>query len=94
MANKDYISKQEAIDKLWRRNHHEDYEDDVFDEILGIEEEIKSIPAADVAEVVRCKDCEEFYKGKCELVLGLPNPYPDSFCSFGKKQNEPKEREG
>ena len=49
MANKDYISKQEAVDKLWRRNHHEDYEDDVFDEILEIENEIKAMPGADVA---------------------------------------------
>lgn len=44
--------------------------------------------AADVTEVVRCKNCEEFYKGKCKKMLGLPNPYPDSFCSFGKRRKE------
>lgn len=50
---------------------------------------VENIPVADVVEVVRCKDCVSFCKGKCDNLLGLPNPYPDSFCSFGeRKEND------
>lgn len=38
--------------------------------------------------VVRCEKCESFRKGKCDNPLGLPNPYPDSFCSFGVRRKK------
>ena len=50
-------------------------------------EEIDNAPTVDAVEVVRCKDCKEYYKGKCENVLGLPNPYPYSYCPYGERKN-------
>lgn len=53
-------------------------------------EKIKEIPAADVAPVVRCKDCKyrtEF--GNCEHPRWygiLPTAYPYDFCSYGKRK--------
>lgn len=44
------------------------------------------IPAADVAPVVRCKDCAHLYGTFC-TVCGLLPRKPDDFCSCG----EPKE---
>lgn len=49
---------------------------------------IQDAPTIDAVPVVRCKDCKEYYKGKCDSVLGLPNPYPESFCSFGERRSE------
>ena len=49
---------------------------------------IDEAPTVDAVPVVRCKDCADFCKGKCDNLLGLPNPYPDSFCSFGKRRGD------
>lgn len=46
------------------------------------------IPAADVAEIVRCKDCKHWHGGDCfRIELTRPN----DFCSFGEKIKEKKE---
>lgn len=53
-------------------------------------EHIQRIPAADVAPVVRCKDCKhrtEF--GNCGHPRQkdvLPSAYPFDFCSYGEYQ--------
>ena len=52
----------------------------------GARKLMEDAPTVDAVEVVRCKDCKEFCKGKCDNVLGLPNPYPDSFCPFGERR--------
>lgn len=69
-----------------------------------IEGEIAKQPVADVAKVVRCKDCEHYDKEyhKCKLHSEEPDQYytgfifcmqEDDFCSYGerivsKKQNK------
>ena len=48
--------------------------------------EIREMPAADVAEVVRCKDCIYRIKGRCfsrTSFLNAPAVEPDNFCSWG-----------
>ena len=52
-------------------------------------------PAADVVEVVRCKDCVYWdgmgYKGLCEAPMnGLVREYTDddSFCSYGERREQ------
>ena len=59
---------------------------------------IKRIPAADVAPVVRCKDCKWYSelvcgegkllgsKGWCNEVMARPMP-SNGFCSFGERGN-------
>lgn len=49
---------------------------------------IDNQPAADVAEIVRCKDCKHWHGGDCfRIELTRPN----DFCSFGEKIKEKKE---
>lgn len=82
----EYITKEQAIKAL---DHCELFEDERED----IAEEINAIPAADVVEVVRCKDCESAY-GKdifnsirwCNangIYVGL-----DDFCSYGARKGD------
>lgn len=66
-----------------------------------IEEFIKAIPAADVAEVIRCKDCVYFIRGNQEencfpFIEGeicnlRGTPYKvnkDAYCSFAERREE------
>lgn len=58
-------------------------------------EKIKSIPAADVAPVVRCQDCKHAWIHPCGYVYchrDGRNSYEmtfnlDSFCSYGERKN-------
>lgn len=57
---------------------------------------LKSIPAADVAPVVYCRECkyhhweQEPCHGRtehyCSLIHGLTTVYRDTFCSYGKRR--------
>ena len=61
---------------------------DPVDDIVSLARGIDMIPAADVIEVVRCKDCKNWDKGDCyrqELTL------PDDFCSYGEKKEGAEE---
>lgn len=48
--------------------------------------EIRKLPTADVAQVVRCKDCIYRINGRCfsrTSFLNAPAVEPDNFCSWG-----------
>lgn len=48
--------------------------------------EIRKLPTADVAQVVRCKDCIYRINGRCfsrTSFLNAPAVEPDNFCSCG-----------
>lgn len=50
------------------------------------EKEFDEFPAADVAPVVRCKDCIYRIEGRCfsrTSFLNAPAVEPDNFCSWG-----------
>ena len=60
---------------------------------------VKELPAIDVEEVVRCKDCKYFYpfeyieqQGMCEHRSGLNGTdycvSEDDFCSYGERKDE------
>ena len=49
----------------------------------NIKELINAIPAADVAPVVRCKDCRKFKTYSCRMVA---SGYDDS-CSYGERKD-------
>lgn len=55
---------------------------------------IRGFPAADVVEVVRCRDCKWCHAGYCEkyddlIPFGCANkPWEDWFCADGKKREE------
>lgn len=55
-------------------------------------EHIKAIPAADVVEVVRCRDCAHFkqFIGRPDGTCDEPNidtlPFGDDFCIWGRRK--------
>lgn len=90
MKANDYITRHEAIRALQIN----------FGDYGGARRAICKLPAADVAPVVRCKDCQWFADNNDGSWLGcwlfqtiqiIPEdaPKPDDFCSYG----EPKMQE-
>lgn len=87
-----YINADEFLQKV--QEHHYilrsfDNSKDfgMFD--CGIKQVVDKMPAADVVEVVRCKDCIHFndYNDSCEQCWGgLENPDEDEFCSRGERK--------
>jgi len=80
----DYISRQAAIKTI--EGLHDCYNgfSDCYDKacIIGVLEEV---PAADVVEVVRCKDCV-YYNGETHGCVRNPcvEPwYETDFCNYG-----------
>lgn len=100
----DFISRQDAIDTTHKTIYEIfGYQDGkVFtdtDELLLMVnkllcKKIREIPAADVVEVVRCKDCKAWSRygdaviGYCDL-SGIDWTYND-FCSYGEMKEEVK----
>ena len=65
---------------------------DVADLIL---DDIVTIPTADVVEVVRCKDCQHWFKLKCYVKnrtekgnKNIHSCYADDFCSYGERMDK------
>ena len=53
---------------------------------------INNAPAADVVDVVRCKDCKYFGLNDenvpyCSNPFGLDDPEPNGFCNYGIGKN-------
>lgn len=49
------------------------------------EQLLDEIPAADVAPVVRCKNCEHEFGGIC-IICGFRKRKPEDFCSYGERK--------
>lgn len=58
---------------------------------------LEKLPAADVAPVVRCKDCKHYDMGVCLEIYSVGNIHsaawqkrkPEDFCSYGERnQNQ------
>ena len=85
----EYIEKQAAIDAIncdititGRQNAEL-----VAATIGTFADRIKAIPAADVVQVVRCKDCLFFTTEKsCCRPEGLIKAREDAFCSYGERK--------
>ena len=78
----DYIRKQAAVDALIEWYGCEPNDIDAFENI------IEKIPPADVAEVVRCKDCRYLdYRRRCEM-FELIHRSDTDYCSEGRKRND------
>lgn len=56
--------------------------------------EIRKLPAADVAEVVRCRDCKNLVNttinANCFLICDISDMEiaPEDFCSHGERREE------
>ena len=62
------------------------------DALQAIGELVQTAPAADVVEVVRCKDCEYYEDEECVcpyiFMSDAAHLYPseDDFCNYGKRK--------
>lgn len=78
----EYIERKKAINALigWETEPTDE-------EIIYT---LKSIPAADVAPVVRCKDCKHRIGGNCYHEQwesdGVPCTDDNDFCSYGERR--------
>lgn len=70
----------DPVDKTWHVGYGSFYLSCVF-KWLSEEFEIEDALAADVAPVVRCKDCIFRIEGRCFSRRSLVEP--DNFCSWG-----------
>lgn len=82
----EYIEREAALKEL---NKNSITKKITFADGVSIFDTIKNIPAADVVEVVRCKNCEHLTKkGICEKFRQRYPFYPeaDFHCGFGKRK--------
>ncbi len=93
----DFISRQAAVDAM-------NYADDMgtIRSILDVLDVLRTLPSADVVEVVRCKDCIHFELDKPYIIQGVPvlghevcNAWGDGcktdqngFCFMGERRTE------
>lgn len=74
----EYISRKAALTAL--------QDSDLFNTTERQLRAIRELPAADVAEVVRCKDCIYRIEGRCfsrTSFINSPAVEPDDFCCWG-----------
>ena len=92
----EYIEREaisEEIRKYYYKNPPNFSYGEGFDRGLDrAQRAILDAPAADVAPVVRCKDCEHFRLNDenvpyCLNPFGLDDPEPNGFCGYGRKKN-------
>lgn len=77
----DYISREAAIEQI-RALIDEKFENGVDDACYIVEH---FVPAADVVEVVRCKDCRYYFLGYCTHFQGMKGPDKDGFCFLAER---------
>lgn len=87
MAEKEYIEREAAIFEFETNGSNFVYGKKACNAIIS---RLKTIPAADVVEVVRCRDCDigTCYSDdsvQCEWSNGF---YSDDFCPRGKRKKE------
>ena len=84
----DYIRKQDASD--WLKQYGQDVLHGKYKfSLMYIWKNIMDLPSADVAPVVRCKDCLFFTTEKsCCRPEGLIKARENAFCSYGERREE------
>ena len=101
----EYIEKHKAVNLLtYLENEFQQFkpfkgfEHAMYRKLCETEIAIGKLPAADVAPVVRCKDCKWFADNNggqwygCQMfqvVWNTPEdaPKPDDFCSYGERRD-------
>ena len=82
----EYISREAMLEHLDRCKQSEDATTLTAAVIKALQCFVQSQPTADVAEVVRCKDCIYNIDGMCFSRTSFKNAVavePDNFCSWG-----------
>ena len=80
----DLISRQAAIEAIAVTLKYEDY-GFLSDELESV---INNVPAADVVEIIRCKDCRYLYEdNKCPLRTWWTHT-EDDYCSYAERRTD------
>lgn len=86
---KEYIERKALIDKIFPIGMIDDGRYAIPAKAVKIA--IDNVPAADVVEVVRCKDCKYWRQVNEErhacYMSGLEMDY-DEYCSYGERKND------
>lgn len=92
----EYIKREAAVKSVLRMRKPENSV--AQNRMLSIiQMDMLKLPAADVAPVVRCKDCEHYDMGVCLKIYSDGNVHsaawqkrkPEDFCSYGgRNQNQ------
>ena len=89
---KEYIEREAAIDYIQKISEQTDnwYEESAPENPLNLLEHFKSVPAADVAEVVRCKDCKWWMNETCINANGAKGFVSNAnwFCCSGERKEK------
>lgn len=83
-----FSAKQQELLKYHRYYQLNDAAKEEFDLYDSYMDEVESIPAADVVEVVRCKDCKHYYHGTCTNDFALNLMRENDYCSYGERRSE------
>ncbi len=81
----EYISRKGAVDELQEKVFH-----NLTDEYYGTMQVLNELPAANVAPVVRCRDCKYWCNG--DVIVGCywdvdgGQPEEMDFCSRGERK--------
>lgn len=89
MPNGDYILRSDAIEIAMEWCPDDDGSVGKVGDLREMLDELESIPAADVAEVVYCSDCFYHYDDGDHKCKKLRIPCPDDsefFCKYGKRK--------
>ena len=92
MTMPEYIER-EAVIKTAKDGNHSDFGRSMAD-LTSLREVLEDTPAADVVEVVRCKDCAHYggitFGNICRRwsALNIKNcTKPDDYCSYGIRKD-------
>ena len=87
----DLISRQaaiEAVDECTKLKITDDFYTVYTEDMKYM---IADIPAADVVEVVRCKDCMKYNTDDCMMIHGKKmnrNIFANDYCSYAERADE------
>lgn len=83
---KEYIERDEILSHKWKVRVYDPNDPDPVNEVVSVST-ILCIPAADVVEVVRCKDCI-YWRGENDPCKGICIDFDaDGYCSEGKRKD-------
>lgn len=90
--DREYIERETALEKVIEVKHHDPELSGVVLHRYIKEIDLKDIPAADVVEVVRCRECKYSYKDEifgnrwCDSHLGCRKVKDDGYCYLGERK--------
>ena len=91
---KDYIKREEALRQIFLEamGHNFDFNAEYMEIFMSAKRAIKNTPAADVVEVVRCKDCKHaiivddvFHEDEVVCSLLSQDVACNNYCMYGEK---------